>query len=141
MEANDNIILPFKKRTIDTSKPIEVYRNLNRKGKVYSIRQNGIVVAHSTAICIRDAQFLVNKSGKEKAIKTKTRNVHAFVRGFYATSGMGTTAKNNDLPIFIHYNPFKPWGFYHIYGDKTIELKGARFCIANEDGLRAAYTF
>lgn len=139
--ADDNVIYSFKDRTIDTENPIEVYRNLNRQGKVYSIRQNGIVVAHTTAICIKDAEFVVNKSGKAKAIKTKERNVHAFVRGFYAMNGMGTTAKRNDLPIKILYNPFSNLGFHHNYCSKNTEIRGARFCIINEEGVKAAYTF
>ena len=80
-------------------------------------------------------------SGKAKAIKTKERNVHAFVRGLYAMNGMGTTAKRNDLPIKILYNPFSNLGFHHNYCSNNTEIRGTRFCIINEEGVKAAYTF
>lgn len=140
MEADANQIKPFKGRTIDTEKPIDVYRNLNRKGKVYSIRQNGKVVAHTTAICLRDCVFIVNKSGKTRAIKSMQRNVHAFIRGLYATSGMGADASITSKPfgLSVTYSPFEKKGFYtRISGN---ELKGARFVVVNEQGVGASYT-
>jgi len=136
--ADDNNIKSFKGRTIETDKPIDVYRNLNRKGQIYSIRQSGKVVAHTTAICIRQAEFIVNSSGKARAIKTMQRNVHAFIRGFYDTDGMGTTAKRNDLPVILTYSPFLTKGFHNkISGN---ELNGALFCIINSEGVKASYT-
>lgn len=141
-EADDNIITPFKGRTIDTDKPIEVYRNLNRKGKVYSIRQDGKVVAHTTAIVLGSVEFVVNESGKKRAIATQQRNVHAFIRGKYGTSGMGTTAKRNDLPTIIKYHPFNDMGFYcDNLTSKPYELKGAMCVIISEEGVRASYTY
>lgn len=137
-EADHNVITPFKGRTIETDQTIDVYRNLNRKGRVYSIRQNGKVVAHTTAICIKDCEFIVNGSGKSRAINTMQRNVHAFVRGLYCTSGMGTSAERNDLPVSISYNPYLEKGFHNKSSGN--ELKGARFCIANEEGLKGSYT-
>ena len=40
------MITPYKSREIDYSTPVKIYRNLNKKGKVYSIQQNGLVVGH-----------------------------------------------------------------------------------------------
>jgi len=110
--ADDNNIKSFKGRTIETDKPIDVYRNLNK--------------------------FIVNSSGKARAIKTMQRNVHAFIRGFYDTDGMGTTAKRNDLPVILTYSPFLTKGFHNkISGN---ELNGALFCIINSEGVKASYT-
>jgi len=61
-----NEIISFKGRTLNAEKPIHVYRNLNRSGKVYSIRQQGVVVGHTTAICLRQCTFVVNGSGKDR---------------------------------------------------------------------------
>jgi len=137
--SDDNEIHSFKERTIDTDQPIQVYRNLHKKGVWYSIKQNGLVVAHSTALCIREPEFVINSYGKQKAIETGIRNVHAFIIGYYETSGMGTTAKKNDLPIKIKYNPFKSFGFYHEFGNQIKEVKKARFGIANNEGVKVAY--
>lgn len=144
IEANtygdDNIVYPFKGRTIDISKPILVYRNLNKKGKWYSVKQNGLVVAHTTAICVRNVKFIVNNCGKNKAIKEQQRNVHAYIKGEYDTSGMGTTAKRNNLAAIIEYSPFNELKFHcKNLISKIFEVKGARFCIINEDGVKASY--
>jgi hypothetical protein len=138
--ADYNEVYPFKGRTIDTDKPIRVYRNLHRQGKWYSIKQDGKVVAHSKAMCIRDCTFIVSKAGKERAIRTKQRDVHAFIEGFYETSGMGTSADRNDLPANIKYDPFNHLGFYcDNLTSKAFEVKGARFCIINHKGVGASY--
>ena len=133
-EYDDNLITSFKGRTIETECQIEVYRNLNRKGKVYSIKQQGLVVAHTTSICMFASTFVVNQSGKKRAIETKQRNVHAFIRGFYATNVIGLTSKDR-LPITIMYKPFDKKGFCNNTGK---EYSGARYCIINEYGVSAS---
>lgn len=137
--ADDNIVVPFKDRTINFNKPIKIYRNLRKKGRWYSIMQNNKIVAHSTAICIRDAEFIIQKSGKNKAMKTKIRNVHAYIKGMYEINGMGTTAKKNDLPINIIYNPFDKNNFHYIHCNKIFEIKKCWFLIANDEGVKGSY--
>lgn len=137
--ADDNIVIPFKGRTIDYNKPIEVYRNLNKKGKCYSVRQGLLVVAHTTAICISDPEFIINNASKAKVLKSRRRNVQAFIKGMYTTSGMGTSASRNDLPVQVTYDPFKNMGFYYISCGREIEIKKAWFAIANEEGVKVAY--
>jgi hypothetical protein len=138
--ANDNIITPFKNRVIDEKQPVLLYRNLTRKGRIYSLKQNGLVVAHTTAICLKNVEFVINKAGKKQAIKTKIRNVHAFIKGYVTGSGMGTTAKVNCLPVVVKYDPFSELGFYHELTIKKKEMRGALFVIANHEGVKAAYT-
>jgi hypothetical protein len=140
-EADYNHIVPYKERTIDAEKPIHLYRNLTKKGIWYSIKQDGFVVAHATAICMSNVTFMIKKWEKERAIRTKIRNVHAFIVGRYATSGMGTSAERNDLPIRIKYNPFSNFGFYYEMCDDKKEIKGARFIIANKEGVKGAYIY
>ena len=52
--ANDNNIVPFKERAINLEERVQVYRNLHRAGRTYSVKQKGLVVAHATRICLRD---------------------------------------------------------------------------------------
>lgn len=76
------MIKAFKKRSIDPNKPVEVYRNLNKPGVTYSIRQNGRVVAHGTNLKLTNCTFKVNQSGFKEWKRTGVRNVHAYVQGF-----------------------------------------------------------
>lgn len=123
---------------IDLTKPIFVYRNLNKN--CYSIKQNNKVIAYANRLCLSNAEFIVRKSGRNLVLKTKQKNVHAFVKGFYSTSGMGTDAKRADLPVKIRYNPYECPYFYNT-NHKNKELKGARFVILNENGIFGTYTF
>lgn len=127
-----NEIISFKGRVFNKNKPIDVYRNLNRKGKVYSVRQEGVVVGHATAICISNVEFVVNKSGKERAMKTKTRNVHAFIRGFYTE--MPNKKSKDENRVF--YSPFAAIGFHKIENKRKKEIKNALRIIINEEGVK-----
>lgn len=123
---------------IDLSKPIFVYKNLNKN--CYSIKQDNKVIAYGNRLCLSNAEFIVREAGRNLVLKTKQKNVHAFVKGFYCTSGMGTDAKHADLPCKIRYNPYEFPYFYNI-NHKNKRLKGARFVILKENGIFGAYTF
>lgn len=141
-----NRITLFKDREIDFYKPVMVYRNLNRKGKVYSIKQNGLVVAHTTCLTMSNCEFKVNQSGKKRALETTQRNVHAYIEGKITLRGiMGTTAelaeeRNYNLPAKISYYPFDEKGFVcENLSDEPYEVKGAMGVIINKYGVSAAY--
>lgn len=139
-EADDNVVFPYKGRSIDVSKPIRVYRNLTKKGKWYSVVQNRLTIAHSTAICIRNAKFVVNEKTRNRVLKNKRKEFHAYIEGIYATSGMGTTAKKNDLPAQIKYNPFLHESFIcDNLTEKPFKVTNAKFVICNEEGVKGTY--
>lgn len=135
--ADDNIIYPYKDRCIELSKHILVYKNLHKN--CYSIKQSGKVVAHAERLCLRDVHFIVNEKERQKILIKKQKSVHAFMKGYYTTIGMGTTSKRNDLPIGIYYNPYKKGSFMMRGYEKPI--KGAAFVIADYNGVKAAYTY
>jgi hypothetical protein len=120
-------IKPFKDRVLDPNKKVHVYRCLNRKGHVFSIRQNGYVVAHTTHISLRNVSFEVNYSGKMRAQERKMRNVHAYIEG-YVCDDFTTT-----FTTPITYNPFKSINF-HIKGSNCA-VSSAQQLIINENGV------
>jgi hypothetical protein len=134
--ADDNIVYPYKGRSINLEKTIKVYRNLHKD--CYSIKQGSLVVAHAERLCLRDVIFKVNEKNRQKVLKTKQKNVHAFIEGFYDTSGMGTGASKNDLPVEVYYNPYKTSTF--VNKESNNALKGAVFVIADKKQVRASYT-
>lgn len=137
-----NKISPFKGRSIDFDRKVYVYRNLVRKGVVYSIMQDNLVVGHATCLTMRDCKFIIKKSGQNRARKTGHRNVHGFIYGMISLDGvMGTDAKrledkNSKLPVSITYNPFKYDGFVNSDGEIISEAGGV--CL-NKSGISAAY--
>jgi hypothetical protein len=139
--ANDNIILPFKGRRIDKKKPIRIYRNLNKKGIWYSVVQGGKTVAHTSAICLKDCTFHVSETIRKRVVKNKKKEFHAYVEGHVTASVMGTTAKRNDLPVKVEYNPYKMKHFHGKTATDPFPLKGAMAVICSEVGVRASYTY
>lgn len=96
---------PYKHRELDYSSPVEVYRCLNRKGRVYSIRQKGLVVGHTEDLYLKDCEFVVNKAGQERCRKTNNRNVHSFIRGYVVPHSEGIMTFWGALH-YIDYNPY-----------------------------------
>lgn len=123
-------ITRFKNRYPDLSRPVEVYRCLNRKGKVFSIRQDGLVVGHSDNITLQDCEYVVNQAGKTRCITEQSRNVHAFVRGnLYAGPIDGEACE-------FYYNPYNDKGFVvDILWER--ELIRSKFASLGENGTVA----
>lgn len=121
-------IFPFKNRSVQLDKPVEIYRCLNRKGKIYSIRQRGVVVAHTDNITIKNCTFVVNEAGKKKAIETSERNVHAFIRGF-----IEKRFRANSL-LTVKYNPFSTHGFLCV---NRGSISKARYVVIDRTGVKA----
>jgi hypothetical protein len=92
---------------IDIHKPVEVYRNLHKK--CWSVRQGGKVKVHTSYICLQDVKFVVQPAGREKVLKEKKKNVHAFVKG-YLISHKTMNRLNKDIEWtmdVVTYNPYK----------------------------------
>jgi hypothetical protein len=120
-----NQIKPFKNRRVNKSKPVYIYRNLNQKGVVYSLRQNGLVVGHTTALNLKNCDFRINKKGQKRVRKEKHKNVHAFIKGLICSN-------NQRMNYKIQYNPYLndefvspniiPNGLYPVYSAKRVLL-------------------
>ena len=58
---------------------VMVYYNLHKH--TFSIQKNGLVVLHVDYVKLKNVEFRVRVGGKEKVMKEKSKNVHAFVIG------------------------------------------------------------
>lgn len=79
-----------------------IYRNLKTKG--FSVRYKGRVIEHIISAVATGVTFVVNRAGRQKAIRTKQRNVHAFVACSKYTPVHSVNV--SDLCV-VSYNPFK----------------------------------
>lgn len=68
------------------SKLVDVYWNLHKCK--YSLRDvyTGKVFDHRRSLVLKDAQFQVQKGGRQRVLREGKKNVHAFVRGEYYSS-------------------------------------------------------
>jgi hypothetical protein len=63
---------------------VKVYFNLHRK--LFSVvalegERKGRVIAHKTHLRLANAQFKVSEAGRQRVLREKRKNVHAFVVG------------------------------------------------------------
>lgn len=134
-----SLLVSYKNRTAQYFKTAQVYKNLTLG--CYSIRQNGLVVAHAKKLILTDVTFKVGESRRQKVLKTKIKNVHAYAEGILAQSAMGISEDDFAiLPARISYNPFKYGCFY--CENLTNQIFGVESCLAvkfNEDGLTGSY--
>jgi hypothetical protein len=124
------------------SKYVYVYRNLNASKKtgkpVYSVMRQGKVVKRVHRILLRDVTFVVRQAGRQKVLREKRKNVHAFVKGLITRSAMGIDRNGKDLPMRISYNPYVS-GSFRTPNDFPVQHAGA--VLINENGVSAAYVY
>ncbi len=80
---------------------VDVYRNLHRK--CWSVRntKTGRVIQHLDELVLTNTTFHVHEAGRQKVLRTKQKNVHAFIRGSLAeTINLDTIWKK------AQYNPY-----------------------------------
>lgn len=104
---------------VDPSRPVEVYRNLHKS--CLSVRQDGIVRCHASgSVCLYDAKFVVRQGGREKVLREKKKNVHAFIKG-YARSARDTYSLLDFEWNGVYYNPYSCEYFKDIDADRYVD--------------------
>ena len=101
-------MIAYKGRKIDRTIQVEVYRNLNARtpGERWSVKQSGLVVAHTDRITLCRPEFVVSASGATRVRAEGRKNVHARVKGVIAreaTPSSGTWR--------VTYDPFADEAF------------------------------
>lgn len=99
----------YKGRNVLPGQRVEVYRNLKFKDRiVYSIRdaKSGLVLGHATDLLLTNkCKFVVKEVGRQRVLKEKKKNVHAWIEGSFGIIHAG------DDKIFgdgtpVRYNPY-----------------------------------
>lgn len=83
---------------------VDVYFNLHKK--CLSVRHKGKVVHHSDYVKIINPTFIVSEAGRQRVLREKRKNVHAFVRGELASLKNDPKESAADLQT-VTYNPYK----------------------------------
>ena len=77
-----------------------IYRNLNQKGNVFSIKVlegplKNRVVGHAQGLFLENCDLVVSEAGRQRVLKQKRKNVHAGVVGdLVAVTGYRTRIHN-----------------------------------------------
>lgn len=121
-------------------KGVFCYRNLNRKGVVWSVRSNrtGLVIRRSGKVVLKDVTLKVSAAGRARVLEQKRKNVHAGARGTLANPllfdhllvmSQGKAWKR------IKYNPYEAGHFVDEQGRKVV---GANYVALTQDGAFAS---
>lgn len=108
---NIELYTPFKGRSIHALQEVEVYRNLHKD--CWSIRdaKSKLVLGYAKELALHDASFIVNEKGRQRVLKEKKKNVHAFVRGYIVFAKVPVTGTK------VVYNPYKFKNFVTVNHD------------------------
>jgi hypothetical protein len=132
------------------SKGVFCYRNINRKGVVWSIKSNTTrrVISRAEYVMIKNAKLVVSKAGRRRVLRQKRKNVHAGIKGtwirgdfnhhVYDWRGMDCIYDNQGNKIGwirIQYNPYQNKTF--VRQDDGSPVNTAEMIILDKDGAWA----
>ncbi len=85
---------------------VSVYFNLHKQ--LLSVRadqgpEKGRVTEHKQHVWLKDVIFKVYESGRQRVLREKKKNVHAFVKGYTTDDIIGLGCKE----YIVTYNPYK----------------------------------
>lgn len=103
---------------MDYSRPVQVYRNLHRA--CWSIRQDGLVKAYADVIHLTDTDFVVRDKGRERVLKSRTKEVHAWLKGYIHPKPNSIRAFGDERWNRVTYNPYENQQFTLVKGSKPI---------------------
>lgn len=99
---------------------VDIYRNLHKK--VWSVRdcKTRRVVKHVNHAYVLSAELVVGEKSRQRVIREKSKNAHAFVRGLYShrQEVLDLTNLGLDTLIEISYNPYR---FGYFFRTDTLE--------------------
>lgn len=97
---------PYKGREVTPGQRVFVYRNLHNNKYSIADAASGLVLGHAHNLRIEDASFIVREAGRQRVLKERRKNVHAFVCGYFEDD----CASHFDATL-VTYNPYKSGTF------------------------------
>jgi hypothetical protein len=89
---------------IPLNQQVRIYFNLHKKKLSVQAKVNGRwkVVCHLEDAYLRNASFKVSQAGRQRVIKEKRKNVHAYILGELVSS-----LQSNKWFQSVRYNPYE----------------------------------
>ena len=116
---------------------VKVYWNLHRK--CWSVQYRGRVVCHARRVELWNATGKVSEPGRQRVLRERKKNVHAFLVGEPVESGPGMRYGETEQ---VFYNPYKfdafqigdPKGDHREFGkSQLVDLTASRAVLAHRD--------
>jgi hypothetical protein len=114
-----------------------IYRNLHKN--TFSVKHRGKVIAHLDELYAHKVSFKVYEAGRQKVLRTKQKNVHAYVVCDNYTKAIDTDAFRNiykdAFNTLVRYNPYHGDSFIDVntgnpvHESKNVKLKDGKIWI------------
>lgn len=111
-----------------------VYWNFHRK--CFSVQVRGRVVAHATHVVLFSPTFSVSKRGRERVLREKRKNVHAFISG---EVGCSIELEGRVTTGFAVYNPYEHATFVDRESGRPVRSASAARCTVRDGRPEVAY--
>ena len=141
---------------------VSIYRNLHNGLISIKSASSGLVLGHAKSVDIARADFIVHEAGRQRVLRNKQKNVHAYVKGFllnttgfkpYKGRSLGPVydalddtrwqCRNLYLRFAIHkatvvsYNPYKAPHF--VIKGTSDKVSKASLCTVSCDGTISGF--
>lgn len=103
---------------------VKVYYNLHKHCWSVVDYKTKRVIDHLSELILTDCTFKVSEAGRQRVLREKRKNVHAFVIGELSTDTTVVKVNSSDI---IYYNPYKQATFTY-QGEPIHEAKCVLFC-------------
>ena len=84
------------------------------------MRQDGVVKAHCEYIELYDCDLVVQPAGREKVIREKKKNVHAYIKG-----RLSIVQRAINFPDKLSYNPDECGSFIKNKSEESVKVNKA----------------
>lgn len=110
-----------------------MYWNLHRKQwSVQKKGPNGWRVALTTpTLALAECSFSVSQAGRNRVLRERKKNVHAFIVGKLLASGW-SSSKEISGGQFVTYNPYRA-GHFYLGNDTSKRIEAAYFALFTPD--------
>lgn len=125
-------------RALEMGEKVRVYRNL-QTGKLSVIGKNvngtKSVIAHVENVALGNSDFIVSEKGRQRVLRDKRKNVHAFVEGnLIHWDWDSDKIKDGEK---VTYNPYKYNNF--VFKETEKPIKSAMLTVISKDGTIKAF--
>jgi len=128
---------------------VSIYRNLHNGLISIKSASSGLVLGHAQSVDIAWADFVVHEAGRQRVLRDKQKNVHAYVKGLLLnTSGFKPYKGRSIGPVYgaldtihkatvVSYNPYKAPHF--VIKGTNDKVSKASLCTVSHDGIIAGF--
>lgn len=105
---------------------VQIYFNLHKK--CLSIKRKGKVIGYCKSAELENVTFKVSESGRQRVIREKKKNVHAFIVGDIVSNDEEYTPTGE----LVKYNPYV-FASFTKWSNRMLIHKAKRVTIINKD--------